>query len=55
MASRFVPEGQELTYKPDGTVVLTGSPTISVSQGTAENGPHSTVGNTHMTMESTAH
>ena len=37
MASRFVPEGQELTYKPDGTAVLTGSPTISVSQGTAEN------------------
>ena len=37
MASRFVPEGQELTYKPDGTAVLTGSSTISVSQGTAEN------------------
>ena len=34
---RFIPRGQELTYKPDGTVALTGSPTISVSQGTAEN------------------
>jgi len=34
---RFIPAGQELTYKPDGTVALTGSPTISVSQGTAEN------------------
>ena len=34
---RFIPEGQELTYKPDGSVALTGSPTISVPQGTAEN------------------
>jgi len=34
---RFIPEGQELTYKPDGTAALTGSPAISVPQGTAEN------------------
>ena len=34
---RFIPSGRELSYKPDGTVALTGSPTISVSQGTAEN------------------
>jgi hypothetical protein len=34
---RFIPTGQELTYKPDGTVALTGSPAISVPQGTAEN------------------
>jgi hypothetical protein len=37
MVARFIPEGQELTFKPDGSVALTGSPTISVSQGTAEN------------------
>ena len=37
MVARFIPTGQELTYKPDGTVALTGSPTISVSRGTAEN------------------
>jgi hypothetical protein len=35
--ARFIPEGQELTYKPDNTVALTGSPAISVPQGTAEN------------------
>jgi hypothetical protein len=37
MVARFIPTGQELTYKPDGTVALTGSPAISVPQGTAEN------------------
>jgi hypothetical protein len=36
MVARFIPTGQELTYKPDGTVALTGSPAISVPQGTAE-------------------
>lgn len=34
---RFIPAGRELTYKPDGTVAQTDSPTISVPQGTAEN------------------
>ena len=37
MVARFIPTGQELTYKPDGSVALTGSPAISVPQGTAEN------------------
>jgi hypothetical protein len=35
--AQFIPTGQELTYKPDGTVALTGSPAISLPQGTAEN------------------
>jgi len=35
MAVRFIPPGQELTFKPDGTVALTGSPAISAPQGTA--------------------
>ena len=35
--ARYIPEGQGLTFKPDGSVALTGSPTISVPQGTAEN------------------
>jgi len=37
MVARFIPTGQELTYKPDGSVALTGAPTISVPQGVAEN------------------
>ena len=37
MVARYIPEGQEVTFKPDGSVALTGSPTISVPQGTAEN------------------
>ena len=36
MVARFIPPGQELTFKPDGTVAQTDSPTISVPQGTAE-------------------
>ena len=37
MASRFVPEGQELVFKPDGSVVRTNSTNSSIPIGTAEN------------------
>jgi hypothetical protein len=37
MVARFIPQGAELFFKPDGTVTLPGIPAISVSQGTAEN------------------
>jgi hypothetical protein len=36
MASRFVPEGQELVFKPDGSVVRTDPSTSSIPVGTAE-------------------
>ena len=37
MASRFVPEGQELVFKPDGSVVRTNTTNSSIPIGTAEN------------------
>jgi hypothetical protein len=37
MASRFIPEGQELVFKPDGSVVRTNSTNSSIPIGTAEN------------------
>jgi len=37
MASRFVPEGQELVFKPDGSVVRTNSTNSAIPIGTAEN------------------
>jgi hypothetical protein len=35
MASRFVPEGQQLVFKPDGSVVRTNSTNSSIPIGTA--------------------
>ena len=37
MVARFIPQGAELFFKPDGTVTLPGVPAISVPQGIAEN------------------
>ena len=37
MVSRFVPEGQELVFKPDGSVVRSNSTNSSIPIGTAEN------------------
>jgi hypothetical protein len=37
MVARFIPEGQELVFKPDGSVVRTNTTNSSIPIGTAEN------------------